>query len=69
MLLESFEIDEMYLVRTAGTSDGTQDKFFKDDMWFSWTDMAVKELLKLLHLLSSNILDWIPMNLLNTIHA
>ena len=34
MLLESFEIDEMYLVRTAGTSDGTQDKFFKDDMWF-----------------------------------
>ena len=32
MLLESFEIDEMYLVRTAGTSDGTQDKFFKDDM-------------------------------------
>lgn len=69
MLLESFEIDEMYLVRTSGTSDGTQDKFFKDDMWFSWTDMAVKELLKLLHLLSSNILDWIPMNLLNTIHA
>ena len=34
MLLESFEIDEMYLVRTSGTSDGTQDKFFKDDMWF-----------------------------------
>ena len=35
----------------------------------SWTDMEVKELLKLLHLLYSNILDWILMNLLNTIHA
>ena len=34
MLLESFEIDEMYLIRTSETSDGTQDKFFKDDMWF-----------------------------------
>ncbi len=34
MLLENFEIDSRYLVRTSGTSDGTQDKFFMDDMWF-----------------------------------
>lgn len=32
--LENFLIEDEYLVRTSGTSDGTQDKYFKDDLWF-----------------------------------
>ena len=34
MQIEEFYIDGSYLVRTSGTSDGTQDKFFKDNRWF-----------------------------------
>lgn len=34
MQIEDFYIDDSYLVRTSGTSDGTQDKFFKDNLWF-----------------------------------
>ena len=34
MQIEEFFIDDAYLVRTSGTSDGTQDKFFKDGLWF-----------------------------------
>lgn len=34
MQIEEFFIDDSYLVRTSGTSDGTQDKFFKDNLWF-----------------------------------
>lgn len=34
MQIEDFIIDDSYLVRTSGTSDGTQDKFFKDNLWF-----------------------------------
>ena len=32
--LEEFTISDEYLVRTSGTSDGTQDKYFKDGLWF-----------------------------------
>lgn len=34
LTLENFSIEDEYLVRTSGTSDGTQDKYFKDDLWF-----------------------------------
>lgn len=34
MELENFELSSEYLVRTIGTSDGTQDKYFKDNKWF-----------------------------------
>lgn len=34
MQLEDFFIEDSFLVRTSGTSDGTQDKFFKDGLWF-----------------------------------
>lgn len=34
MLVENFELDNQFLVRTSGTSDGTQDKYFKDNKWF-----------------------------------
>lgn len=34
MQLENYELDNQYLVRTSGTSDGTQDKYFKDNKWF-----------------------------------
>ncbi|MBR4600363.1 MAG: hypothetical protein IKO39_09990 [Treponema sp.] len=34
MEIEEFSIDDAYLVRTSGTSDGTQDKYFKDNLWF-----------------------------------
>ncbi len=34
MQIEEFFIDDSFLVRTSGTSDGTQDKFFKDNLWF-----------------------------------
>ena len=34
MQVEKFFIDEEFLIRTSGTSDGTQDKFFKDGFWF-----------------------------------
>ena len=32
--IENFTISGEYLVRTSGTSDGTQDKYLKDDYWF-----------------------------------
>ena len=32
--LEEFTISDEYLVRTSGTSDGTQDKYYKDGLWF-----------------------------------
>ncbi len=32
--IEEFSISDEYLVRTSGTSDGTQDKYYKDDYWF-----------------------------------
>ena len=32
--IEEFIISDEYLVRTSGTSDGTQDKYCKDDYWF-----------------------------------
>lgn len=32
--IENFTISDEYLVRTSGTSDGTQDKYLKDDYWF-----------------------------------
>ena len=34
MQIENFFIEDSFLVRTSGTSDGTQDKFFKDGLWF-----------------------------------
>ena len=34
MQVENFSISDEYLVRASGTSDGTQDKFFKDGLWF-----------------------------------
>ena len=34
MQVRNFNIDDSFLVRTSGTSDGTQDKFFKDGLWF-----------------------------------
>ncbi len=34
MEIAEFYIDDAYLVRTSGTSDGTQDKYFKDNLWF-----------------------------------
>lgn len=34
MQIEEFFIEDSFLVRISGTSDGTQDKFFKDDLWF-----------------------------------
>ena len=34
MQVENFLIDDEYLIRTSGTSDGTQDKFYKDGFWF-----------------------------------
>ena len=34
MQIEEFFIEDDFLVRTSGTSDGTQDKFFKDGLWF-----------------------------------
>lgn len=34
MPLKEFIIDDSFLVRTSGTSDGTQDKFCKDGFWF-----------------------------------
>jgi len=34
MQIENFFIEDSFLVRTSGTSDGTQDKFFKDRLWF-----------------------------------
>ena len=32
--IEEFTISDEYLVRTSGTSDGTQDKYYKDGLWF-----------------------------------
>ena len=32
--LEEFSIADDFLVRTSGTSDGTQDKYYKDGLWF-----------------------------------
>ena len=32
--IEEFTISDEYLVRTNGTSDGTQDKYYKDGLWF-----------------------------------
>lgn len=34
MQIEEFFIEDAFLIRTSGTSDGTQDKFFKDNFWF-----------------------------------
>lgn len=34
MQIKDFFIEDSYLVRASGTSDGTQDKFFKDNLWF-----------------------------------
>ena len=34
MPLKEFNIDDSFLVRTSGTSDGTQDKYFKEGLWF-----------------------------------
>lgn len=34
MEVENFILDDSFLLRTAGTSDGSQDKYFKDDLWF-----------------------------------
>lgn len=34
MQIENFFIEDSFLVRTSGTSDGTQDKFFKEGLWF-----------------------------------
>jgi len=34
MEISEFVISDEYLVRTSGTSDGTQDKYFVDNRWF-----------------------------------
>ena len=34
MPVKEFILDDSFLVRTSGTSDGTQDKFCKDGFWF-----------------------------------
>ena len=33
-MIPAIEIDERYLVRDSGTSDGTQIKYFKDNKWY-----------------------------------
>ena len=32
--LKEFVITDEFLIRTSGTSDGTQDKYYKDGLWF-----------------------------------
>lgn len=32
--MEKIELDKKYLVNIDGTSDGTQDKYFKDNIWY-----------------------------------
>ena len=34
MQVKNFSIGDEHLIRASGTSDGTQDKFFKDGLWF-----------------------------------
>ena len=34
MQMKEYLLDDSYLVRTSGTSDGTQDKYCKDGVWF-----------------------------------
>lgn len=34
MEVKNYTIDDSFLLRTAGTSDGSQDKYFKDNLWF-----------------------------------
>ena len=34
MQVKNFSIGDEYMIRASGTSDGTQDKFFKDGLWF-----------------------------------
>ena len=33
-MISAIEIDERYLVRDSGTSDGTQEKYFMDNKWY-----------------------------------
>ena len=33
-MIPAIEIDDRYLVRDSGTSDGTQEKFFMDNKWY-----------------------------------
>lgn len=32
--IKDFSLSDEYLVRTSGTSDGTQDKYFYNDLWY-----------------------------------
>lgn len=68
MQIEEFLIDDKYLVRTNGTSDGTQDKFFKDNLWFKldrYGDEGIAEttaslILKESGLVSSKFVEYFP---------
>ena len=68
MQIEEFLIDDKYLVRTNGTSDGTQDKFFKDNLWFKldrYGDEGIAEtaaslILKESGLASSKFVEYFP---------
>ena len=68
MQIEEFLIDDKYLVRTNGTSDGTQDKFFKDNLWFKldrYGDEGIAEttaslILQESGLVSSKFVEYFP---------
>lgn len=68
MLLENFVINDSYLVRTSGTSDGTQDKYFKDDRWFKldryggegMAEYTASQILKLSGLNSEKFVEYVP---------
>lgn len=68
MQLENFLISDSYLVRTSGTSDGTQDKFFKDNKWFKLdryggeglAEYTASQILKLNGMNSAQYVDYTP---------
>ncbi len=68
MPVKEFTLDDSFLVRTSGTSDGTQDKFFKDDFWFKvdryggegLAETAASILLKESGLSSSDFVEYEP---------
>lgn len=68
MQLENFLISDSYLVRTSGTSDGTQDKFFKDNKWFKLdryggeglAEYTASQILKLNGMNPNQYVDYVP---------
>ena len=68
MQLENFNISDSYLVRTSGTSDGTQDKYFKDNKWFKLdrygneglAEYTASQILKLSGIFSKDYVEYTP---------